>query len=376
MSVRGESGKSSRSEHVSQAARRRFREMPIALLIGCFLFAGLVMGQESAENQAEGNPVEETNPSEGDSADRGRIILVVGAAGTKEFGNEFAESAERWRETAKSSGMKIDVVGLQSLSEETDRQQVKRLLEGMSGQENSHLWLVLIGHGTFARDQAKFNLRGPDFSAKELSSWLQNVKRPLVVVNCSSASGPFVNRLSGPNRVVVSATKSGAEQNYARFGKYFAEAITSADSDLDHDGEVSVHEAFLRASAGVESFYEGEGRIATEHALIDDNGDGLGTPASLFRGVRPSGKAKDGAKLDGAAAARVTLAPAGGRLPFTQQELVQRDQIEKQLNEMRQRRDQMDQQRFDAAVEPLLLQLARLYAAAEARVAASGNAIP
>ena len=341
--------------------------MPTALLLGSVLCVGPVKGQEADRKPSEADSVQETNPTAVESADRGRIIVVLGAAGTKEFGDEFAEAAERWRETAKSSGMKLDIVGLQESGKENDREQVQRLLEETGTQATSHLWLVLIGHGTYARDQAKFNLRGPDFSAKELSSWLQNVKRPVVVVNCSSASGPFVNRLSGPNRVIVSATKSGAEQNYARFGRFFAEAIASADSDLDHDGEVSVHEAFLRASAGVESFYEVEGRIATEHALIDDNGDGRGTPASFFRGVRPSGKAKEGAKLDGSTAARITLAPAGGRLPFTEQELEQRDQIETQLEGLRQKRDEMDQQSFDAAVEPLLLQLARLYAAAEAR---------
>ena len=107
-----------------------------------------------------------------------------------------------------------------------------------------------------------------------------------MIVNCASASGPFVNRLSGENRIVVTATKSGTEHNYARFGEYFARAIASPDSDLDHDDEVSVHEAFLRASAEVRQFYETEDRILTEHALIDDNGDGKGTPASMFRGMR------------------------------------------------------------------------------------------
>ena len=356
-----------RSESANYGNRCSLWKMPTALLLGSVLCVGPVKGQEADRKPNEADSVQETNPTAVESADRGRIIVVLGAAGTKEFGDEFAEAAERWRETAKSSGMKLDIVGLQESGKENDREQVQRLLEETGTQATSHLWLVLIGHGTYARDQAKFNLRGPDFSAKELSSWLQNVKRPVVVVNCSSASGPFVNRLSGPNRVIVSATKSGAEQNYARFGRFFAEAIASADSDLDHDGEVSVHEAFLRASAGVESFYEVEGRIATEHALIDDNGDGRGTPASFFRGVRPSGKAKEGAKLDGSTAARITLAPAGGRLPFTEQELEQRDQIETQLEGLRQKRDEMDQQSFDAAVEPLLLQLARLYAAAEAR---------
>ena len=43
------------------------------------------------------------------------------------------------------------------------------------------------------------------------------------MINCASASGPFINRLSGPNRVVIVATKSGFEMNFSRFGEYLAE---------------------------------------------------------------------------------------------------------------------------------------------------------
>ena len=42
-------------------------------------------------------------------------------------------------------------------------------------------------------------------------------------------------------------------------------------------------------------FYEQDGRLATETALIDDNGDGQGTPAGWFRGVWTKRRARDGA---------------------------------------------------------------------------------
>lgn len=105
------------------------------------------------------------------------------------------------------------------------------------------------------------------------------------------------------------------------------------------DDEVSIQEAFLRASAQTEQFYNEAGRISTEHALIDDNADARGTPAAMFRGTRPIAQAKDNAPLDGRAAARQT---------FTQSELTQRTDLETQL-------------------ETLMLQLAKLYQAAEQR---------
>ncbi len=301
----------------------------------------------------------------------GELVLVVGAAGTEEFGKSFSEWAGRWGEVAKQSGLKFVPIGTgASQGSGTDRDVLRKALASAGEQTETPLWLVLIGHGTYARDVAKFNLRGPDVSGAELAKWLAAVERPTVIVNCASASGPFVNRLSGPNRIVVTATRSGIEQNYSRFGEYLSKAIGSSESDLDHDGEVSIHEAFLRASAGVRMFYDSEDRIATEHSLIDDNGDGKGTPATMFRGVRPNAKAKDGLALDGAAALRVTVAPAGGRLPFTPEELAERATIENEIEVLRGKVGQLDQRTLDAALLPLMLRLARIYQAGQQRAEA------
>ena len=169
---------------------------------------------------------------------------------------------------------------------------------------------MLIGHGTFDGREAKFNLRGPDMTDLELSEWLAPYKRPVVVINCASASGPFINRLSGSNRVVITATKSGYETNFARFGQYLAEAIADPHADLDKDGQVSLLEAFLTASSRVDEYYRTHSQLATEHALLDDNGDRLGTPPNWFRGVRATQRAKDGAALDGIRAHQLHLIPS------------------------------------------------------------------
>ena len=114
------------------------------------------------------------------------------------------------------------------------------------------------------------------------------------MINCASSSAPFINRLSAPDRVVVTATKSGYELNYARFGDYLSAPSPTPAADLDKDEQTSLLEAFLLASGRVAEFYEQEARLATETALIDDNGDGQGTPAAWFRGVRAVRRAKTG----------------------------------------------------------------------------------
>src|SRR5207253_3682573 len=164
--------------------------------------------------------------------------------------------------------------------------------------------------------------------ATDLAEWLKPFRRPLAVIDCASSSGPFLNKLSATNRVVVVAAKSGYEQNYARFGQYISEAIADPEADLDKDGQTSLLEAFLMASRRVADFYNAEGRLATEHALLDDNGDGLGTPADWFRGIRAMKKAKEGASADG--------------LRAHQFHLVRSEQEQKLSSELRARRDELE----------------------------------
>jgi hypothetical protein len=326
----------------------------VLMLLCCVATTDVASGQEPADDDAS-------------LKDAAGILLVIGASGLEEYRENFDSWTAKWEKVARQSETPLKLIG-RGAEKPSDREQLQSVLDNVPKQGASPLWVVMIGHGTFNRGVAKFNLRGPDVSATELSQWLEPQQRPVVIVNCASASGPFVNRLSGKNRIVVTATKSGNEDNYARFGEYFARAIASPDSDLDHDDEVSVHEAFLRASADVRQFYETEDRIATEHALIDDNGDGKGTPATMFRGTRSDGTAKDGSQLDGPIASRVTLSPAGNRLPLTPEELTERASIEDQLDVLRSRKDLTGEQAYDAQLEPLMLRLAKIYRAAEGRL--------
>ena len=218
-------------------------------------------------------------------ADKPLVIVVVGAPGETEYGEQFNQWADRWIEAARRGQADLVRIGNDADSKTTDHDRLRDALAA-SGSSTGPLWLVFLGHGTFDGRQAKFNLRGPDVDAAELAGWCQSLHRPLAIIDTSSASGPMLNALSAPDRVVIVATKSGNEKNFARFGDYFSSAIGDSAADLDKDGQTSLLEAFLKAGHQVEEYYAGEARLATEHALLDDNGDSLGTPAAWFRGVR------------------------------------------------------------------------------------------
>jgi hypothetical protein len=191
--------------------------------------------------------------------------------------------------------------------------------------------------------------------------WLKLVRRPLAIIDTTSSSAPFLARLSAPNRVVVSATRSGHEQNYARFGKYLAEALSDPKSDIDKDGQISLLESFLSASHRTAEFYKTEGRLATEHALIDDNGDGLGTPAEWFRGVLATKRARDGAALDGTRAHQFHLVRSAAEQLLSPEVRARRDKLELQLADLRAQKAKMDEEKYYQELEKILLEIAALY---------------
>ena len=295
------------------------------------------------------------------------VVVVIGAAGAPEYGTQFHEWGERWRAASEKASAELHLIGNGESERPNDRERLQELLSAMHEKENAPLWLVLIGHGTFDRHTAKFNLRGPDVSAEELATWLAPVKRPIAIVQCASASAPFINRLAGENRVVITATKSGDEQNFARFGQYISSAIADTAADLDKDGQVSLLEAYLTACRQVEEYYDAEARLASEHALLDDNGDGLGTPAEWFRGLRATQRAKDGASLDGTRAHQFHLIASDHERTLPPEVRQRRDELELKIAALREEKQKLGEKEYYVQLETLMVELAHVYDANSAK---------
>ncbi len=292
------------------------------------------------------------------------LVLVVGAPGEPLYATNFIGQATRWQALAGKAGAKIVTIGGATetipAGESEDRTRLAETLQGMADGV-SPVWLVWIGHGTFDGKEAWFNLRGPDVSATEIAGWLKPIQRPLVVIHTASASGPFLPALSGTNRVVITATRSGTEQNATRFGSAFVEALGTPEADLDVDQQVSVLEAFLFAARSVSDSYRGEGRLQTEHALLDDTGDRQGTPPTWYRGLQPIQRPKDGRAIDGTQAHRITLVPSPFEASLTPEFRASRASIESRITELRSRKGSTPVDNYDRELESMLLELATLY---------------
>jgi hypothetical protein len=287
------------------------------------------------------------------------MLLVVGAAGEPEFGEQFKASADLWKRAGTNGGFQMSVIG--ESTNEDDRAVLLNSLTNELKQSAEELWIVFIGHGTFDGRAAKFNLRGPDISAEELAAVLKPRKRPLAVIDCASASGPFINALSAPGRVIITATRSGYEENVTRFGNYLARDVADPAADLDKDGQTSLLEAFLMASRQTQDFYKDADRLATEHALIDDNGDGLGTPADFFRGVRAVKKAANGKTVDGVRAHQMNLVRSANEQELSPALRARRDELEAQLSALRDRKGQINEDDYYSQLEKILVGMAKLY---------------
>ncbi len=294
-------------------------------------------------------------------ASEATVVLVVGAPGGDEYGVAFAEAARSWRAAADKGGARFIGIGIGLEPGGNDRDRLAQTLTREIKAGPTPLWLVLVGHGTFDGRDAKFNLRGADVSSKELATWLKPSRRPLVVIDTASASGPFIADLAGPDRVVLTATRSGREQNATRLPRFLAAAIASAEADLDKDGQTSLLEAWLSAAARVRASYEEEGLLATEHALLDDNGDGKGTPATFFAGVRPAKKPEGDAPVDGARAHQFHLVPSQAERALAPALRRRRDELELKIGALRAQRDRVSPDEYYRRLEPLALELARLY---------------
>ena len=117
----------------------------------------------------------------------------------------------------------------------------------------------------------------------------------------------------------------------------------------------------MLAASGVKEFYASEGRLVTEHALIDDNGDKLGTPADWFSGLRATKTAKDGASLDGVLAGQFVLVKSRGEQQLPPEIRARRDALERELAAARQIKSKLTEEEYLAKIEPILIELAKLY---------------
>jgi hypothetical protein len=229
-------------------------------------------------------------------------VIICGSGGGEPFAEQFEDWGQRLRavlieqlgKTGENvyllteSGHDADAV---SSVEETEKV-FQRVGRNISKADDGFVYLV--GHGSFRRNVAKLNVPGEDLTADQLDDWLRRwAARQVVVINTASTSGVFVNVLSGKGRIICTSTSSAEERNATRFMGFFISALEEGSADQNRDERISVLEICRQAGALTDAWYANQGYLATEHPLIDDNGDKKGSRVTDMRSPEMDGKIAD-----------------------------------------------------------------------------------
>jgi hypothetical protein len=318
----------------------------------------LLVPCRAANAQSPALPSESPNVA---AAVKQHLLLLIGVPGTDEYKSTFQTWATRWQDAASRADADCTVIGDAETASKDVEELTTTISEMIAVETTEPLWIVFIGHGTFDGRTASLNLNGPDVSAEKLAELLQPAKRPVAFIACASCSSPFINALSAPNRIVISATKDGNQIQYSRFGHAMSQAISGLDADINRDGQTSLLEAWLFASRRTAEFYATEGRLATEHALIDDNGDAKGTRAEVYDGDRLKPGIENADQLDGAQAARWNFIRSDEERLLSPEQRQTRDDLERRLDDLRLRSGKMSEAEYLTELQSIIVPIAKLY---------------
>jgi hypothetical protein len=246
----------------------------------------------------------------------GHALIVVGLPGDKEHEALFADLARQYRDTLTGPlGFDADRVRVlfgkagkpdlakRPASRAALEEEVADLRKALKAEDR--LWVFFLGHANYDDGHAFYHLPGPDLSDDQLGKLLRGTGcREEVFWMTTSCSAGFLRPLSAKGRIVITATADPEEVNETEFPEALAAVLKRTPDKLGAcpDGKVSVLELYQHTLAEVLARFAGDKRVPTEHAQLDDNGDGVGTEEPVLEGdakKKPTG--------DGALAAKTFL---------------------------------------------------------------------
>ena len=274
-------------------------------------------------------------------------LIVSGLGGEPQYEQRFQAQADAISAAAeKLTGAKSRVVSLSAAG--ATRESVRQALKALAGKvgKDDRVMVVLIGHGTYDGEEYRFNVPGPDLTATELATLLDQIGAgEQLVVNGTSASGAVVDRWRRAGRIIVSATKSGGERTATRFPQFWLEAVTGGAADINKDDIVTAAEAFEYASRRVAESFRTDVSLATEHARLDGGGAGKFQVARLGAAALSDDDAALNALLE------------------------QRVKLERDIDAVKERRATLAIEAYYDQLETVLVQLALLQKQIDSRAA-------
>ncbi len=281
-------------------------------------------------------------------------IIITGLGGMPEYEENFLSwglaTEAHFQDELESVVYRLD-------GRDKKKSDILRLFEQISSSPPpKELWLFLIGHASHDNRNYKFNISGPDLTDQEIKTFFDGLgETRTYLVAATSASGTLASQLGQENRVIVTATKSATERQPPLFMSFFLEAVTSEEADTDKNARVSLLEAFLFSHQKVTAWFEEKGRIQTEHSTLQDNGQVLLEKKNILE-THPGNQ---GTLL--ASTAYLSRAVDQPHRTREARELASQGvELEREIEDLKFRKNQMPEDEYYRALEELLVKLAVL----------------
>jgi hypothetical protein len=297
------------------------------------LVAGLVVWLAEGANARADEPRSQPGVSSTSTGTR-RALIVCGLPGDDDHRKLFAGTVEKLHKALterygfassqilvrfgalKQSGDGAALAGARGLS---DREGIAADVDEMRkrlGPEDT-LWVIVLGHGHYDGRRSYLNIPGPDLDERAFAKLFEGLRaREQLFFISMAASGFFLKPLAAAGRIVITATEADQEVNETLFPHALADVLAAPSEaiDRDKDGKISVFELYLAVVADVMKRYVADENLPTEHAKLDDNGDGHGSelqesylPQELGGRAGQKAEPKIGPKDDGALASKTLL---------------------------------------------------------------------
>jgi hypothetical protein len=267
-----------------------------------------------------------------------RALILCGLAGDPPHRKQFADSIELlYGGLTTHHGFAAENVGLlwgdepqemdgpavKSSGGVLSRETLDAAVQDLNGklQPEDTLWLFVFGHAHYDGRNSWLNIAGDDIHQTDFGKLLAGLKcREQVFFITTAASGFYAKPLAASGRIVITATEPDLEVNETIFPHKLCRALGATppsygELDVDRDWRLSLLDVFLHAARETASEYATGMLLATEHALLDDNGDGRGTELQInYLSEELGGRLRAGQdwpappKGDGALARRILLA--------------------------------------------------------------------
>jgi hypothetical protein len=304
-------------------------------------------------------------------------LLISGLGGSKEYDEKFHKYLYETRKSLleRFQFSEESIIVLAGSRSETENfvddistaENIKAQFLSLSNKTtegNNDVYIFLFGHGSFDGKNAVLNIPRRDLKDSDYAGLVAilNVRR-IVFINTASSSAPFITALSGPNRMVITATKSGRERNETIFPKFLVEALNSEASDRDKNGDISVLELFQYASEMTERWYEDANHLATEHPLLEDTGDRLAYRAAELQDYGEGGLASTTYLLKRSDSLARAAASAGDSL--TVNLIHEKEEIEEKIAILKSQKSNYSEPDYFALLQPLFVRLAAINAELE-----------